>query len=176
MRQTESMRHLTVVRHAKAEKARGDEADFDRVLSDKGRHQCEQLRRWASDRASLGRYGPTTALVSAAARTTETYRRAFEGTGFVDEVHFSELIYNGVRNVTAEDLLIDLASIDPVTSSLLVVGHNPTVLELLWTIVEDLPAQWQDRYPLAGAFVLELPEDRPIGLARYPLVKEFVPD
>lgn len=169
------MRYLTIVRHAKAEKATAKLPDFDRTLSDRGRAQCEQLRAWASDEGDLGRFGPTTALVSAAARTTETYRRAFAGTALAGELVESQLIYNGVRDVSAEDLLIDLAAIDPVTTSLLVVGHNPTVLELLWILVRDLPADLRERFPLAGAFVLEVPENRQIGLARYDLVARYVP-
>lgn len=176
MGQTGRVRYLTVVRHAKAEKAVAGQRDFERRLSGRGRRQCDQLRAWASDPDALGRYGPTTALVSAAARTTETFRRAFEGTGFVADYHESELIYNGVRDVSAEDLLIDLAAIDPVTTSLLVVGHNPTVLELVWTLAAEEPDELRRGYPLAGAYVLALPEDRPVGLARYEVIERFVPD
>ena len=133
------MRYLTIVRHAKAERCVGSPvATSIAQLNDRGRRQCETLRAWASDKDQLGRFGPTTALVSAAARTEETYRRAFEGTAFADRRDFSELIYNGLREVTAEDVLIDLAAIDPVTTSLLVVGHNPTVLELLAALVRKL--------------------------------------
>jgi phosphohistidine phosphatase SixA len=74
------VRYLTIVRHAKAEKATSDQRDFDRKLSGRGRRECEQLRAWANDTSELGRFGPTTALVSAAARTKETFRRAFAGT------------------------------------------------------------------------------------------------
>lgn len=169
------VRFLTIVRHAKAERAAADQSDHERQLNDRGRRQCEQLRVWASDQSELGRFGPTTALVSAAARTRETYQRAFEGTPFVGECHFSELIYNGLHDVTAEDVLRDLAAIDPVTTSLVVIGHSPTVLDLLWTLGEKLPAALREGYPLAGAFVLALPDDQPVGLGPYPLAARFVP-
>jgi phosphohistidine phosphatase len=170
------VRYLTIVRHAKAEKAASDHSDFDRKLSDRGKKQCEQLRAWASDESELGLFGPTTALVSAAARTKETFRRAFDGTSFVTERVFSELIYNGQRDVSAEDVLIDLAAIDPVTTSLLIVGHNPTVLELLWSLVRELPKSLREGFPLAGAYVLAIPEDKQIGLAQYDLVARYVAD
>lgn len=176
MRETSEVRYLTIVRHAKAEKGTGGIADYDRQLNDRGRRQCDALRAWASDKTQLGRYGPTTALVSNAARTRETFKRSFEETPFVESVFYSELIYNGVHNVSAEDVLIDLAAIDPVTTSLLVVGHNPTVLELLWTLGKGLPSSLREGYPLAGAFVLEIPDDQQIGLGPYPLAKSFVPD
>ena len=171
------MRYLVIVRHAKASRAAPGESDFDRHLSGRGRRQCEVLRTWASDVNSLGAYGPVTALVSAAQRTRETFHRAFEGSGFVSSVSFSDLIYNGQRSVGAEDVLIDLAAIDPVTTSLLVVAHNPTVHELVASLAHEVPDVLGEReYPLGGAFVLALRDDQPIGLSRYPLVAQFIPE
>jgi phosphohistidine phosphatase SixA len=170
------VRYLTIVRHAKAEKESDDGSDFTRELNARGRRQCEQLRAWASDQNELGRFGPTTALVSGASRTTETFRRSFEGTAFVTEHHKSTLLYNGRRHVSAEDALIDLAAIDPVTTSLLLVGHNPTVLELLLTITRDLPPEFADEYPLAAAYVLELRENEPVGPGPYDFVRRYVPE
>jgi phosphohistidine phosphatase len=171
------VRYLTVVRHAKAAPATPGASDFERELAKRGREQCARLRKWASDPDKLGRYGPTTALVSAATRTRETFRLAFEGTAFVLRGEFSELIYNGRHEVTAEDLLIEIAAIDPVTTSLLVVGHNPTVHELMLILANELPpALRADHYPLGGAFVLALPDDRQIGLARYDVVASYIPN
>ena len=177
MRQTWGVRYLTIVRHSKALPAVVGESDFERTLNKRGREQCAQLREWASDPKELGRYGPTTALVSAAARTKETFQRSFEGTTFVHHVQYSESIYNGHRDVSAEDVLVDLVAIDPVTTSLMVVGHNPTVFYLMFALAKDLPkAMRGDRYPLGGAFVLELPDDRCVALERYEVVASFVPD
>lgn len=171
------MRYLTIVRHAKATAAEPGASDYERALSGRGRRQCGELRAWALSDVALGEYGPVTALVSSALRTRETFRRAFEDTSFVAAVSYSDLIYNGRREVSAEDLLIDLAAIDPVTTSLLVVAHNPTVHELLESLAEEIPATLRNRgFPVGGAFVLELHESRPIGLARYQVVAEFIPD
>ncbi len=176
MGQTVVVRFLTIVRHAKAERSSSDGSDFARELNGKGHRQCRELRIWASDDTQLGRFGPTTALVSSAARTKATFREAFAGTPFVADHHESTLIYNGVRNVTAEDVLIDLAAIDPVTTSLLLVGHNPTVLDLLVTLAKDLPLELSRDYPLAGAYVLQLHDDEPIGPGPYDFVTRFVPE
>lgn len=171
------MRYLTIVRHAKSTPVAPGQSDFDRPLSGHGKRQAAQLREWASDGEQLGRYGPTTALVSSAARTRETFRRAFEGTNFVVSQEFSELIYNGRREVTAEDLLIDLASIDPMNTSLLVVAHNPTVLELVYILASELPESLRrGHYPLGGTYVLQIPDNRTVGLARYDVVADFIPD
>ena len=170
------MRYLTIVRHAKATAAEPGASDYDRSLSGKGKRQCEELRTWAIDDTALGAYGPVTALVSSAKRTRETFRRAFEDTPFIGSVSYSDLIYNGRREVMAEDLLIDLAAIDPVTTSLLVVAHNPTVHELVESLALTVPDVLNHRgYPLGGAFVLELRDDQPIGLSRYPVVAQFIP-
>ncbi|MEO9180697.1 MAG: hypothetical protein ABI298_03495 [Acidimicrobiales bacterium] len=171
------MRFLTVVRHAKASPAVAGESDFDRTLNKRGRDQCEQLHEWASHQKEMAKYGPTTALVSSSARTSETFTRAFEGTRFVERVDFSDCIYNGHRDVSAEDVLIELARIDPVTSSLMVVAHNPTVHELMFSLALTMPKSLShEHYPLGGAYVLELPDDRQVGLARYNVVESFIPD
>ena len=87
------------------------------------------------------------------------------------------MIYNGVRDVSAQDVVRELAAIDPLTTSLLVVAHNPTVLELMFTLAKELPDELRNNhYPLGGAFVLELPEDRPVALEHYDFVASFVPD
>ena len=170
------MRYLTIVRHAKASPAEHGTSDYDRHLSGRGRRQCVELREWATRADALGAFGPATALVSSARRTRETFELAFADTPFISAVTYSDLIYNGRREVTAEDLLIDLASIDPVATSLVVVAHNPTVHELVASLAQDPPEQLDQRgYPLGGAYVLALRDDEPIGLARYPLVAQFVP-
>lgn len=171
------MRYLTIVRHAKAVSADKGGADYDRPLTKRGRAQSERLRQWALDPGALLRYGPTTALVSGAARTRETYALAFAGTPFVHAVETSDLIYNGRRAVSATDVLEALAALDPVTESLLVVGHNPTVLELALTIADGpVPPLADGRFPLAAAVVFRLRENEPIGLRRYPYEAGFVPE
>ncbi|HUV58274.1 MAG TPA: histidine phosphatase family protein [Acidimicrobiales bacterium] len=171
------MRFLTIVRHCKSSPAPEGGSDFDRPLNRRGREQAEQLREWARDPEQLGQYGPTTALVSAAARTRETFRRAFDETPFVVRHEYSDLIYNGRREVSPEDLLIDLAAIDPVTMSLLVVAHNPTVHELVFALATKVPKVLREgNYPLGGAFVLALPDNRQVGLMNYDVVASFVPD
>ena len=171
------MRFLTVVRHAESTPARVGEADYDRALSARGRDQCAQLRARAVDAGALGRFGPVTALVSGAARTRETYELAFAGTPFAGHVQYSDQIYNGARAVEAEDLLAELAAIDPGTTSLLVIAHNPTVLDLVAEMADPVPGKVRrGHFPTGAAYVLELPDDRTVGLMRYPRVAKYVAD
>jgi phosphohistidine phosphatase len=175
--QTVRVRYLIVVRHAKAVPHDAGIEDFDRPLTDKGRRQAMALREWASDPDALGAYGPVTALVSASARTRETYALGFAGTPFVHALETSSLIYNGRRDVSPEDVLTELAAIDPVNESLMVVGHNPTVFELVHLLADGkVDALSGNKYPLGAAVVLKLRDDEPIGLRLYPFVRSFVPD
>ena len=151
--------------------------DFDRPLTDKGRAQSEVLRAWAKDPESLGRYGPCTALVSSSARTRETYAVGFAGTAFVHALETSELIYNGQRDVSADDLLAQLAEIDPGTESLVVIAHNPTVFEVAQAVSDrPIPALAKAKYPLAAALVFRLHDGETVGLTRYEFVESFVPE
>jgi len=173
------MRVLLIVRHAEATPAPAGGRDYARRLTERGQRQCDQVREWVADPAHA-EWFPLTALVSGAARTQETYRRIFG-----DDEHDparsivrydSDLIYNGQRDVSAEDMLIDLAAVDPVTTSLLVVGHNPTITELLWTLLGDLPESAREGAPVGSVYVLALAKNEPVGRREYELVTSFVPD
>ena len=166
------MRFLTIVRHCEAVSGADD---YTRVLSETGRSHAEWLRQSALSPDGLGQFGPTTALVSSAARTRETYALGFAGTPFVRSLQFSELIYNGHRHVSGLDLLAPLAEIDPVTESLCVVAHNPSVLELVHELSDRVPDEFVDNFPVGAAYVIELTENQTIGIGRYRVAATFIP-
>jgi phosphohistidine phosphatase len=170
------VRSLVIVRHAKTSPAGVGEPDFHRTLNGRGRKECKLLREWAIDPESLGRYGPVTALVSSAARTRETYQRAFDGTDFVVGVEFQSSIYNGLHDVSGEDLLEALVALDPVTTSLMIVAHNPSVHELAELLARKPPESLRRNYPLGGAYVLALPDGERLGAGPYDVVASFVPE
>lgn len=166
------MRYLTIVRHAKATPAVAGASDFDRELSERGESQCAQLRAWADDPETLGRFGPCVALVSAARRTQQTFEKAFDGTALVRSVEVTNAIYNGVRDVSAEMLLGALAQVDPIDSSLMVIAHNPSVLELLWTLTGELAPEG---FKTAGAYVVALVGEGRVDQCDYEFLTRFVP-
>jgi phosphohistidine phosphatase SixA len=132
---------------------------------------------WADDDESLGRYGPVTALVSSAARTRETFERAFEGTAMIAEQVLDKSIYNGTREVSGEDLLHALIDIDPVTTSLLVVAHNPSVHELAIVLARTCPKalrfdNYRARRCLRAGVALTV---RSLRHERYEIVDELHP-
>lgn len=174
---TGGVRYLTIVRHAKSSPATPMGSDFERPLNGRGKKQCKQLRAWAEDEQSLGRFGPVAALVSSAERTRETFERSFGGTPWVISQEFKKSIYGGVREVTGKDLLQALIEFDPVTTSLLLIGHNPSMHELAELLAVEVPHELRARgYALGGAYVFLLPDDQPIGFKRYEIVASFIPD
>jgi phosphohistidine phosphatase SixA len=174
---TGGVRYLTIVRHAKATPATPMGSDFERPLNGRGKKQCKQLRQWALDEQSLGRFGPVSALVSSAERTRETFERSFEGTPWVLSQEFEKSIYGGVREVTGRDLLQALIEFDPVGTSLLLIGHNPSMHELAELLASEVPDSLRSRgYALGGAYVFALPDAQPIGFQRYEVVASFIPD
>ena len=169
------MRYLIIVRHAKAEKLAPGGTDVERRLSGRGGRQCDQLRAWAIDESELGRFGPTTALVSASARTRETFERAFADTKFVSAHVESSLIYNGQRDVSSEDVISELAAIDEGSTSLLVVGHNPTLDNLAVTLIGHRPRWLREGFPTGAVCVVAIPDDRTVELTHYDEAAHFVP-
>ena len=113
-------RRLVVMRHAKAEQ--GGRTDFERVLTDRGHADAAEAGAW------LARQGftPDHALVSAAARTQETWTSLAEGAGWSLEPEYDRGLYSA-EPATAMDLI---SLVDDAVGSLVVIGHNPTMAYL----------------------------------------------
>jgi phosphohistidine phosphatase len=112
------MRTLVMMRHAKAESAAP--TDFDRVLSERGHADATEVGEWL---AAQG-IEPDYALVSAAARTVETWEDAANGAGWdVSLAEFSDPLYTA-SGVAALDLIRET---EDGVETLVVIGHNPTI-------------------------------------------------
>lgn len=112
---------LMLLRHAKAE-AHGRGDDFERALTERGE----------ADAAALGLYMagvglvPALALVSAARRTRTTFERFEAAVGVGIPAHIEESLYNA----TGDELRSVLKLVDAANTTLMVVGHNPGVMDL----------------------------------------------
>jgi phosphohistidine phosphatase len=143
------MKVLGLLRHAKADWDDAGARDIDRGLSERGRrgaaligrHIAEQGVRWEQVIAS----------------PAERVRRTIDASGLPLEPHFDERAYLGEPAT-----LIDLLRIVPGDpSSVLLVGHNPGLHEVLfWLLDPDdesaLIAQASDKFPTAAFALLEL--------------------
>ncbi|TMQ90523.1 histidine phosphatase family protein [Actinomadura soli] len=131
---------LIVLRHAKAVAGLGI-PDIDRTLNDRGRRDAAATGEWlrANDLA------PDLVLCSTAARTRETLALLD-----VDaEVSFESGIYDNDA-----DELLDLVGRSPDDAGrVLLVGHNPSVHQL----VHDLAGESPDAFPTCALAVIDLP-------------------
>jgi len=122
------MRHrLVLVRHAKAEAAA--DSDASRELTERGQAQSS-----AVGTALAGKLrGNVHACVSSAERAVQTWRLASAGIGA--EVTSEQM--DALYTADADDLLSLVRSTDESIDTLVVVGHNPTVADVVSRLASD---------------------------------------
>lgn len=119
------MHQLLLMRHAKAERARPDLPDFDRALAPSGLIAGATMRRKLQ---SLG-VEPDVVLVSSARRTRETLEAvlAWDNGANIDMV-------DSLYMAPLARLLDMLGGLRETARSVLIVGHNPGIGELAWSL------------------------------------------
>lgn len=150
------MRSLILVRHCEAVPAPPGGDDEQRPLSERGRHQADVLRTWVDDPTVLGSIASARGLVSAAARTRETFARAFGETRLDQGTLTLPSLYNGRRSLSGEEMLDEVRAHDTGDDNFVVVGHSPSVWEFALLIC---PASWsalREGYPLGGLLLLDV--------------------
>jgi phosphohistidine phosphatase len=137
------MPSLIVLRHAKAV-AGLELADIDRPLNDRGRRDAAATGEWMRD-AGLA---PDAVLCSTAVRTRQTLDGLAAATGEA-RVSYESRIYDNDA-----DVLLDLLrGTDDEVRTLLLVGHNPSMHQL----VHDLTGEAPESFPTCALAVIELP-------------------
>lgn len=133
---------LLLLRHAKAEQQGGGD-DFDRALTDKGEVDAKALGVHMADL----RIVPDLAIVSAAARTSQTFDLFAAGFSTKITSRLEEDLYNA----TDKQLRDVLKSIDPTIKTLLLVGHNPGIMDVAAVLARDGDVtdlgRLRDRFP-----------------------------
>lgn len=141
-------RTLVLMRHAAAG---GATRDHDRPLTPDGVRAAAEAGRWL--RANLAPVGLT--ICSTAVRTRQT-RSAVDVAG---DVRFSDELYGG----GVDEILGEIAGVPDSVTTLLVVGHAPTVPSTAWELVtqarlnagEESGADGDDiRHFAAGTFAV----------------------
>ncbi|ESQ88706.1 phosphohistidine phosphatase [Asticcacaulis sp. AC460] len=147
------MKHLIIMRHAKAEKDAPSGEDFDRRLSGRGREEA------ASVATALKAYGlkPDFALVSAAARTRDTFAQVEGVFGTINALVSKDLYHAG-----ADAMRRALEKHENDGDCILLVGHNPGVQALVADYLfegaagADIIEKVRGGYPTATATVFEV--------------------
>lgn len=115
------MQRLILMRHAEAERASPSGDDRDRVLSERGRTDATQMGRTLSAKGLR----PDLALVSAAARTRQTWDLAHEAFGDVD-LREQDTLYNA----GADTLRRAVEAVEEEAGCLMLLAHNPGIHQL----------------------------------------------
>lgn len=149
----DTVRFVYVVRHAKAAEESPDGSDHARPLTGRGRRQAAQV---ANDLAS----GPTESLprlvlTSSAVRARKTAERLAEGLGGV-ETWVERTFYNA----QPDDVVGRLRELDDDIGAVMVVGHNPTVHQLVLLLLSPDDPGAPDRFPTGAVAVVEMPAGR----------------
>ncbi|WP_442679609.1 SixA phosphatase family protein [Sphingomonas sp. ASY06-1R] len=151
------MKRLTLLRHAKS----GDDGtvarDFDRPLNGKGRRAARAIGRHMRE---LGLHFDAV-VASPAVRVAETLHEVESGYGAALDPHWERRLYLAPPG----ELLDIVQSAAPDAQSLLLVGHNPGLEQLVLTLVPSAdPNSPRDeiaiKYPTASLAELEFAVDR----------------
>ena len=121
------MRELWVLRHAKA--APHTHEDHGRPLAARGRRQCVEV---AEHLAAMGSPRPKLVLSSSATRARQTAEGVLPGLGKKATVVVEPALYRA----DADDVVSILADADDEHGRVMVVGHNPTLLELVMLLLD----------------------------------------
>lgn len=120
-------RRLVVLRHAKAD--RGQVIDHERPLTGRGRRDALAAGRWLADCGAR----PDLTLCSTAARARETWALAAVELGDPVPTGYERAIYNA----ELDDLLGVIREVPADVRTLLVVGHNPGLQELVLALAGE---------------------------------------
>lgn len=138
------MPFLTLLRHAKAAQPLPGQKDFDRKLTERGRNDAARMGKLLVD------LKPDLVLVSAAARTVETWEIA---SGAFEHPP-APMVERTLYLCRAAQMIERLRAIPAETQSVVVVGHNPTIQEVaLWLAGKSKGAeidQLREKYPTAA--------------------------
>ena len=123
------MKTLVLLRHAKSTSTDGKFADFDRPLSDGGRRDAGLIGRYIKQQTIQLDF----VLSSPAARARETTEVVLEAAELRIVARYDERIYEA----TPLALLEVVSEVDDDRKTILLVGHNPGMEELLGLLTGD---------------------------------------
>ena len=151
------MKKLTLLRHAKSGWDDPVARDFDRPLNARGRRAAQRIGQYL--RAHDLHYDHVVA--SPAVRVVETIEYLAEGVGETIAPAWDKRIYLA----SAVSLLDVVHEADDCHDSLLLVGHNPGLEDLVLMMVPDKPGdeardQIEEKFPTASIAEISFPVDR----------------
>jgi phosphohistidine phosphatase len=135
------------MRHAKSSWKDERLGDRERPLNKRGMRDAPRMGELLLEHDLV----PDCIISSAATRARQTAALLAEAAGYEGEIIFDPALYGGA----SEDFARALSKVAPGVGTVLVVGHNPDLEDLL----ELLSGTWE-RMPTAAIAQLQLPIDR----------------
>lgn len=147
---------IYLLRHARSGWANPGESDFSRALDDTGYAEAEVV----ADRAMDKGYRPDIVICSTARRCRQTADAILRAFGSTCEINYVDALYNA-----PPDIYVELISAQKSVNSVMIIGHNPTIEDVLSGLVgenaiaEELPSG----FPTAGLAVVESAADAAVA-------------
>jgi phosphohistidine phosphatase len=144
-----AMKRLFLLRHAKSSWKDSSLPDHDRPLAGRGKRASKTMATYMRENG----IEPALVLCSSATRARETLARVAPGLGGSPEVRIESELYEA----SAPGLLRRLQRVDGGVSSVLLVGHNPSVERLALDLASRGPAleRLASKYPTGALATLE---------------------
>jgi len=150
---TDSVRTLVVVRHAKAEAHAT--TDHGRPLAARGVRDARAAGQWLASELAVPGRGRTQALVSTASRARMTWAQ------MSDTVPAGVRMLDGLYEAGLDEVVEMLSLLDEDVQTALVVGHNPTMQSMAFTLADTrspgYEAMSERGLPTAAIAVLDVP-------------------
>jgi phosphohistidine phosphatase len=142
---------LMLLRHAKSEKAEPGQQDRARHLNARGRGDAARMGTYMAQHGLV----PDRVLVSPALRTRETWECVGPSLAKLPPVDYEERLYEGRPDL----VLAAIKEVEGSASSLLVVGHNPslqgTAAALIGTGDVEARERLDEGLPTGGLIVID---------------------
>lgn len=140
-------RQLIVMRHSKSET--GASSDHIRQLTDRGKADAVRAGRWLADTEHV----PAHVLVSSATRAQQTFDHVSTGLGDEPEHTVRDELYAA----DVDDVVELCRTLPHSLHRVLVIGHNPTMVELVQQLQRRPAQEGPAHLPTSGIAVLTIP-------------------
>ena len=126
------VRRLLILRHAKSSWADSSISDWQRPLNQRGLRDAPRAGAWLRERSLL----PDVVITSDAVRARTTAEAVAKAAGYSEAIIVEPSLYHA----KPDDLLAALSGIPSEARTVLIVGHNPGLEEL----VQQLTGEYHD--------------------------------
>jgi phosphohistidine phosphatase len=142
------MKSLTIMRHGKAKRGEDWPIDFDRPLAKRGQKDIERVVQLLSELKP-----PVDWIISSPARRAyQTAENVAKGLGLSDSIVTNDTIYEE----GSEGVLALLGRTPTEVQHVLLIGHNPTLEQLVSGLCAGSPSRLGSSLPTSGVANIEL--------------------